>query len=481
MIALYIIIAVLVLFVCVLLINTARMNAKARKLTAPVSHKTEEEQRRYAERLSEMIQCKTVSVPDSFDDTEFSKLRETVKRLFPLVHEKADLKIFSDDCWIYKIEGRDKSRNIMVMSHHDVVKAQGEWQEPPFEGKIVGDKLWGRGTVDTKTPLFAEFSALEELLEKGFIPETNLYIGSSHNEELGGNGIPKAVEYFKKEGITFELVLDEGGAVISPPLAGMKCRCAMLAVHEKGRHTLVCRAEQGSSHAGLNARSDTPVARMSEFIAKVQSENVFIRRMYPEVQAMFEALCPYMPFAMKIIFSNLWCFKPLLVRLIPKINAQAGSMLGTTCTFNGIKGGKYDGKQTDFCEATAFFRCVNDQDQSRDIAEFRKLAEKYGIEVRDAESGNEYYKPADMTKAPFEYVKKTVGEVFPAAAVAPFILPAGTDSRHMTDVCDCVIRFAPIDIDDSQYASVHSENENISLNAIGNAVEFYTRFMKNYK
>lgn len=52
----------------------------------------------------------------------------------------------------------------MVMSHHDVVEATGDWQEEPFGGIIKDGKLWGRGTVDTKTPLFAEFSAIEELL-----------------------------------------------------------------------------------------------------------------------------------------------------------------------------------------------------------------------------------------------------------------------------------------------------------------------------
>lgn len=192
--------------------------------------------------------------------------------------------------------------------------------------------------------MFAEFTALEELLKDGFVPETNIYIGSSHNEELGGDGIPLAIEYFKKQGITFELVLDEGGAVISPPLAGMKCRCAMLAVHEKGRHTLVCRAEQGNTHTGLNQQTETPVVRMSKFISEVQSEkNLFVRKMYPEVKETFKALCPYMPFPLKVVFANLWCFESLLVKLIPSINEQAGSMLGTTCAFNGIKGGKYDG------------------------------------------------------------------------------------------------------------------------------------------
>lgn len=481
MIALYIILAIVLLFVCVLFVNVMRVNGKAKKLGEYVYWKNEEEQKAYGERLAKMIRCKTISEKENYDDTEFAKLRETVRALFPLVHEKAEFQTFGDDCWIYKIAGKDTSRNVMLMSHHDVVKADGEWQEPPFEGKIIDGKLWGRGTVDTKTPLFAEFSAMEELLKEGFVPETNMYIGSSHNEEIGGDGIPLAIEYFKKEGITFELVLDEGGAIISPPLAGIKPRCAMLAVHEKGRYALVCRTEQGNTHTGLNQQVDTPVVRMAKFISEVQSSKLFIRRMYPETKAMFTALCPYMPFGLKLVFANLWCFEGLLVKLIPSINATAASMLGTTCAFNGIKGGKYDGKETNFCETTAFLRCVNDKDQEQDIAEIRKIAEKYGVTMKPAESGNEYYPPADMTRPQFAYVKSVVEETFPAVIAAPFVLPAGTDARHMTDICKCVIRFAPIDIDDQQYASVHSENENISLRAIGNAVEFYKRFVRGYR
>lgn len=64
----------------------------------------------------------------------------------------------------------------MVMSHHDVVESTGDWQEEPFGGVIKDGKLWGRGTVDTKTPLFAEFSAIEELLLEGFEFPVNVYL-----------------------------------------------------------------------------------------------------------------------------------------------------------------------------------------------------------------------------------------------------------------------------------------------------------------
>ena len=44
-----------------------------------------------------------------------------------------------------------------------------------------------------------------------------------------------------------------------------------------------------------------------------------------------------------------------------------------------------------------------------------------------------------------------------------------------------MIRFAPIDIDSQQYASVHGENENISLDKISLAVDFYRALLRNYK
>ena len=117
MIALYIVLALLVLLISVLLGNTFAVSKKARKLTAANASHTEAEIETYALRLRKMIQCKTVSVKGSYDDTEFKKLRDVMQELFPLVHEKAEKMTFSDDCWIYKLEGKDKTHNIMPVSY----------------------------------------------------------------------------------------------------------------------------------------------------------------------------------------------------------------------------------------------------------------------------------------------------------------------------------------------------------------------------
>ncbi len=463
------------IFILVLTANAILSGTKSRKLGKALEHKTVEEQLEYAQRLSRMIKCETVSSENEYDDTEFGKLRNVMEELFPLVHKYCERKIFSNDCWLYKLTGKNEKRNIMIMSHHDVVSASGEWEHPPFCGEVFEDALWGRGTVDTKTSLFAEFQALEELLAEGFMPECNIYIGSSHNEETGGDGIPQVLTYFKEKGIELELVLDEGGAIIDPPLAGIKSKCAMVAVHEKGRHRIICTASEGNTHTGLAGNSNTPVARMSGFINEVNSSGVFITRLHPQVKAMFEALCPYTPFVMRLLFSNLWCFGTLLKTVMPKINPQAGAMVGTGCSFNFIEG-SYETKK---CVARAMLRPIDKKDFEKDLESIYKIAEKYGVTIQDGE-GNELPRSADMESSAYKYTMDCINRIFPEVITAPYILPAGTDARHLCEICPCVLRFAPIEMNSQQFASVHSENENISLKAIGNAVVFYKYFLGNY-
>lgn len=429
----------------------------------------------YARRLQAMIRCATVSEKDTYDDTEFARLREVMRELFPLVHEKCIRRNFSRDCWVYELPGLDQSRSILLMSHHDVVPAEGQWEHEPFSGKIAEGRIWGRGTVDTKTPLFAEFSALEELLEQGFCPPCNVFLASSHNEEQGGDGIPTALEYFKQRGIAFEVVLDEGGAVINPPLGGMKCeKCAMVAVHEAGRYKLICTAPGSNAHTGLTAAvKASPTERMAGFIQEAAAGDVFIRRLNPQVRAMFGHLAPHCRFPMNILFGNLWLFGGLLRKVMPKLNPQAKSMIGTTCSFNKIEGDK------NRCTAEASFRSVDRHDMEKDLAALRKTAEKYGVEI-EVDKSSEYHDPADMSHPAFAYTKECIARVFPQYPAAPFILPAGTDARTLTEICPCVLRFAPIRLSAQQLASVHSENENIDLSAVTDAVAFYRDFLAHY-
>lgn len=468
--------APIVVLIAVLLINTLIASGKKRKLEGSIPSCSEEELQVYGETLSEMIQCATVSVKDSYDDTEFAKLREVVRRRFPLLHEKAEHRIFSQDCWLYKIPGKDPSRNIMLMSHHDVVAADEQWTYEPFSGTIVDGKVYGRGTADTKGSLCAILFAAEQLLAEGYQPEVNLYILSSHNEELGGDGMPSSLAWFQERGIRFEVILDEGGAIIDPPLGNMNCeKCAMVAVHEKGRCKIKCTATWESSHVSLTGYKNNPVERMSAFIQEVSKGDLFIHRLHRPVLGMFSQLGPYCGFPLNMLFSNLWLFGDFLKKVLPKINATAGGMVGTTIAFQTVQGGTSE----KICTSTAILRHVNEEDLKADLDALMAVAKKYGIDVEITHQ--EYYKPADMDSKAYAYTMDCLAKVFPTYPAAPYILPAGTDAWKLTPVCDCVLRFAPTRMSTKQLNSIHAVDENMDVSAIYEAAEFYKYFAKNYQ
>ena len=450
--------------------------SKARKLEGQHPQFTEEELKVYGETFSRMLQCATVSVKDQHDDTEFAKLRAVVEADFPLLHEKAERMILAEDCWMYKIPGRNPSRNILLMSHHDVVPADDDWTMPAFEGIIKDGKVYGRGAADTKGSLCAILFGMEEMLREGIVPPVNVYIVSSHNEELGGNGMSATLKYCQENGITFEVILDEGGAIVEPPLPGMNCEmCAMVAVHEKGRLKLKCTARNESSHVSLTAFKGNPVERMSQFIHEITTKNIFIRRINPQTKAMFTTLAPYCKFPMKFVFRNLWLFGGILLKVLPKMNATAGGMVGTTCNFQKIEGSTND----KVCTSSVMLRNINEEDLKADYAAFKAVADKYGITLETER--DEYYAPADMDSPAYAYTMDCLAKVFPRFPAAPYILPAGTDAWRLTPVCNCVLRFAPTRMSKQQLGSIHSADENLDISAIGEAAAFYKYFAVNYK
>ena len=476
MIVLYIFFALLLVLVAVLLLNTAIQPRNARPLEGQHPNFTDEELEAYAKTFSRMLRCATVSVKGSFDDTEFVKLRGVVEEDFPLLHKHAERKILSDDCWMYKITGRDPSRSILLMSHHDVVAADTDWTMPAYEGIIRDGKVYGRGAADTKGSLCAILFAAEEMLRAGATPPVNLYIVSSHNEELGGDGMAAVLTYCQEKGITFEVILDEGGAIVEPPLAGMNCEmCAMVAVHEKGRLKLKCTVKNESSHVSLTAFKGNPVERMSQFIQEITTKNIFVRRLNPQTRGMFAALAPYCKLPMKVLFTNLWLFGGLLTRILPRLNATAGGMVGTTCNFQDIQGSV----NSKVCTASVMLRNINEEDLKADYAAFKAVADRYGVTLETER--DEYYAPANMASPAYKYAFDCLASVFPRFPAAPYILPAGTDAWRLTPVCDCVLRFAPTRMSKQQLGSIHAADENLDISAVAEAAAFYRYFVENYQ
>ena len=445
---------------------------------------SDEQNQIYVDKLSRMINCKTVWTRDGANREAFASFYSTLESLFPRLASKAKRLTFGDGCFFYVIEGKNATQNILLMSHHDVVDGGEGWSTDPFCATEKDGYLFGRGTIDTKTPLFAELQAAEELLEEDYALEGfNLYIGSSNNEEVCGDGMVLAVAYFKEQGIRFDIVLDEGGAITEGQIPGVRCKSAVVAVHEKSRHTYRCTARLDSQgHGGFGGAKDSAVERLSRFITEVsdQQAKIYKGRFYPEVRATFEGHVPYMSFPMRFLFGNIAVFSPIIKKIMMGIPA-ASAMLSTGLSFTTLRAGDEKDPQlrAKNAQATMFLRCIREDDLYRGLEKIRKIASRYGVEIEEVE--RDYCQPTDHNGKAFAMVEALLHENFPDVAVVPFLLTAGTDARRFSDVADNILRFAPIDLNQKQFASIHNANEHIGIQNIGECVVFYKDFMKKYK
>lgn len=440
---------------------------------------TKENNDKYIRILSDMVNCKTVFTREGTNDSEYEKFYSVLEQSFPNLTEKAERLTFGDGCFCYIINGKDAKKNIMLMSHHDVVDGDDEWKTDPFVAEIVGDSLFGRGTIDTKTPLFAELQAAEELLAENYdFNGINLYIASSHNEEVCGDGAVLMAEHFKKNNTFFDVILDEGGAITEGMIPTVSAKSAVVAVHEKSRHLYKRTTKQETKgHGGLNPTTDNAIVRLAKFISAVDKAKIYKGKFYPEVKATFSNHVPFMKFPMNILFGNIGLFAPLLKKAmlsIPTTNA----MLSTSISFTTIFAGSKEDPQMKAKEAytTMFLRCIREDDLFRGLEKIKEIGKKFGVEIEEIE--RDYCKPTDFTKRPYKILEECLNENFPDVIVAPFLLTAGTDARRFTDIADSILRFAPIDLDSKQFASIHAANEHIKIENVGECVEFYKKFIK---
>ena len=192
-----IIIGVIVLLAAVVLIRTAALKAPPRPERAYVPNR--ELESACAEKLGAMVRVPTVSKNEDEDLSEFYRLQEEMERLFPLLHAHLEKTVLSGNL-IYRWKGKDSSKKpILLMGHQDVVPASDEgWSVGAFSGEMKEDGcLYGRGAVDCKGTMLVELEAIERLLAEGFVPECDVYLEYSINEESSGEGASKAVEWFR--------------------------------------------------------------------------------------------------------------------------------------------------------------------------------------------------------------------------------------------------------------------------------------------
>ena len=424
----------------------------------------------YGQRLAALIRCETVSQENQTDKHKFYAFQEQLREMFPNLFGCCEYEDF-DGSFLLRWKGRREENPVMLMNHHDVVEASGNWTYPPFSGTIADGKLWGRGTLDTKCGLWAMLQAAEELIKNGFVPSRDVYFVSACTEETDGSGAKWIAEELYRRGLRFALVLDEGGMILEEPIAGAKGTFAMIGLGEKGCADLKFVARSSGGHASTPGKN-TPLVRLGKFMAEVEKKDLFRADMDPAIQEMLRRMARTMSQPLKFILGNPQWFQGLLLRVMPAVSAAAGAMLKTTLAFTMAKGSEGSNVLPQEAWVIGNMRYSHHQGGEASIAAVRKLAGKFDIETVVLDPG--FSSPmSDYRSEGFKLVEQAVEAVFPGVIPSPYLMTGASDCRFMSRICDTCLRFAPIHITESQMASIHGIDENVDLSALAPAVDFY--------
>jgi acetylornithine deacetylase/succinyl-diaminopimelate desuccinylase-like protein len=93
-------------------------------------------------------------------------------------------------------KARNAQKTLLIYNHYDVqpVEPLDAWEQPPFEARMIGDRIIGRGSSDSKGNLLSHIKAVEAFVRSGKKVPLNLKFLFDGEEEIGSPSLPGFVE-----------------------------------------------------------------------------------------------------------------------------------------------------------------------------------------------------------------------------------------------------------------------------------------------
>ncbi|MFI3212545.1 MAG: M20/M25/M40 family metallo-hydrolase [Eubacteriales bacterium] len=468
-----VILGVFILFVLIILVRTFRF--------VPVEESCEKEERlqvngeKIVADMVAMIQCKTVSNREEslVDWEEFEKFQQLLVNRFPKVHSACDRKKIGKTGLLYYLKGETSEKPVVCMAHYDVVPVEEEeWSKPAFEGLIEDDKIWGRGTLDTKGTLCGIMEALEQLLGEDYVPKTDIYLSFSGEEEIDGASCSEIVAYLEEIGVKPAMVLDEGGAVVEKVFPGVTKDCAVVGIGEKGSVNVKVSMNSQGGHASTPP-THTIIGQLGQAMVDME-KHPFSAQLTKPVKEMFTTVGAHSNFLYRMIFANLWCFFPVLNFICKNSGGELNALLRTTVALTRMEGSK----GYNVLPPTASFgfnmRVLGTDTMDSTLAYLKKVIDNPNIEM-EVVSGMNPSIYSDIDCEEWERLNTVIHQTWPNTIVAPYLMMACSDSRHYCRITDRVYRFSAMKLSKEERGMIHGNDERISIDTLLKTVEFYIR------
>jgi carboxypeptidase PM20D1 len=459
-------------------------------------------------RLSNGIKIPTVSTGSLgvFNYTPFDQFKEYLKASYPEVYQNTENYEVNKYGLVFRLKGkRTDLEPILFLSHMDVVppgeadikdntenifrpddkplppvtKVSEDWDFAPFSGTVANGRIYGRGAIDMKGMLFSLMESMKDLITNQHMPQRDIYLAFGFDEEVGGkNGAKMIAEDFKKKGLTFDAVYDEGGLIMQKGnVAGIDSDVAVVGCAEKGFLSAKIKVK------GLGGHSSMPPMESAIGKAAVIMQRLEDHQMKPVITPLikdfFNNIGGAMPFTSRLAISNQWLLKPLLISQLTK-NNTTNALVRTTTALTMMKGSDGTNVLSPEVEFVVNFRLLPGN-TVKDVREhIAKATKGFDVEVEEIDNTREASAVSPTNTKAYQMIEAGIKQINPGTIVSPYLTMAGTDAYKYQIVSKNIYRFMPIKINSSEQQSIHSTNEYISIENYLKMIHYFEYIMKNY-
>ena len=374
----------------------------------------------------------------------------------------------------YRGDGSSGKAPILLLGHMDVVEALAkDWERPPFELTKDDTNFYARGSVDNKFGVAQLTSTFIRLKKEGFVPNRDLIIAFSGDEETGMT-TTRMLAYERPDLAKAEFALnsDAGGGDLD---AKGKPIVYLMQAAEKTYVTWEITVRNPGGHSS-RPRPDNAIYDLANAITKIQHYQFPVR--WSEMTQTFfeetgEQLGGELGDAM-IRFANNPKDKAASDRLA--IESSYVGTTRTTCVVTMLQAGHAENALPQSATATVNCRVFPGVPVSAIESALRQVVENDDIEFNQTEEATESpisrLRP-DVVAA----VKKSVHTRYPDIKVIAYMESGGTDGMHFRKAGIPTWAVSGLFMNpDEMYA--HGLNERLPIRAFYDALDHWSIILK---
>jgi carboxypeptidase PM20D1 len=435
--------------------------------------------------LCEAIAIQTISYSDEskVNWDEFRKFHRWLEQTYPAVHKNLVREVVQEASLLYLWKGKDKSlKPAGFLAHMDVVPAEEaalkDWIHPPFKGVADNDAIWGRGASDMKNHLIALFETIETLLNEGYEPERDIYLCIGHNEEVqvgSRSGARTMAGLLHERGIRFEFILDEGGAISENLPFGISHPAAMIGLAEKGYADFRITVSDEGGHAA-EPPPNTALGKLAKVLTAIEKKPMK-QKLVPIAALTFDAFSRRMNLLMRVIFANMWFFKPLIMHVFSK-DKQTNAMTRTTIAATMAEASPAPNVLPQRASAILNVRLLPGNTAEDVLKHLMRTTAKTSVQINI-----ELIKESPAVEmSSRSWVYETILHCLPVIQqgifAVPYLVTGATDSREYIHLTDEIYRFYPFILNMQELSCMHAANERIRQDSLAGALKFLYHFIK---